>query len=774
MSLVALLCRRGLRRDWRGWAFVSALTAITVAAAAGATTVAWQTIDAHPRLFDAVDAPDLTVGIGSPDDPGPPAPIPPEELRGLEGVADMRVVRHVVGTEVDADGQPDLTFRTGLVVAVDGAPALPLQRGRWPSPDAADEVAISTDAVGNLGVDIGDHLRYLVATASDQQITPVDPVVVGVFGPVEVGDSADDPTGNSLIVASGSFLDRHPGIGTYQQASLWLEDGVRVETFLRSLEDRFGSIDVSTRTQVASKARRAVRPEALAMLGLGAASALVGLIVTSMTVARLLNDRRDDLAYHALGLTRYQRALQRWLQASIAIAAGVVLGLVGALVVARRLGPIGVADAFEQSGLSSSDIGVAGGVVALLAGLLAIVAALSSWRGSRLEISPSPPLPPPAWVAAIVRAAPTSVRTGAALAGRGTGAHLAVRAAVVGTSVSMAVGVTVIAFTSSLDALVSTPAYYGADYDLSTWDGYGRIDDDTITAALTGDADVVGIARSSGSTGTVDGREAGLSGYDDFTIGPSLTSGVAPVLDDEVVLGRRLAHRLGVAIDDEVSVVVGADRATYRVVGVGVLPGATGDGAAFTLEGLQRVAPDAEVGNQYARLRPGADVDGVVAHYGEAIGCPSNCDIVEPSPPPDLAYLARVGDLPRWSVGAVIVLGVAMSIHALLVVGRRSRRSIAILRSMGATGRQVVTFVLWQGLLVVVPAMCVGAVAGVLLGRAVWGRFAAELGVVDHSTTSPAAIALSMGILATLTIVTATLPGWRGAGRPIAVELRAE
>ena len=250
-----------------------------------------------------------------------------------------------------------------------------------------------------------------------------------------------------------------------------------------------------------------------------------------------------------------------------------------------------------------------------------------------------------------------------------------------------------------------------------------------------------------------------------------VTSGVYPSAVDEVLLGRRLARRLDVAVGDQVDVAVGDVHQTYQVVGVGLTPDQTGDGAAFTLDGIQRVFKDAEVGSQYVRLRPGAKVDEVIQQYGEA--CP-NCEIFRPAPPSDLAYLNRASDVPRWSVGFVVLLGTAISINALLIVGRRSRRSVAVLRAIGATRHQVTRYLLSQALLIVLSAVVLGVALGAIVGPFVWSRFADALGIVPSSTTDLAAVGLSIAILIVVTTAVAAVPARRAANRQVAPELRAD
>lgn len=783
MTTLTFLVRRGLRTHLAGWALVAVLTALTVTTSVGAVFVADTTLGAHPRLLDSIDAPDLTLGIGFPEDIGFGPPILPEQIAALKGADRLSVVRNTIGTEVDEEGRFDPTATTGLLVAVEGEPALPLLRGRMPADDSADEVAISAGAVEALEADLGDPIRYAVlstdelhaveSSGADRGGTIVEPIVVGVFGPTEITGPSDAPAATSLILASGAFLDAHPDIGTYQVASVWLADGTTAAAFVRSLEARFGpDMDVSRRTSVEADVRRAVQPEAYAMLGFALAAGLAGVVITAQAIARQMVAGRDELTLLAMGVSRRLRAAQRWCQAATAIVVGTVVGLAAGTVSGQAWGATGIATAFDVAGAPGA--GVLGPSAAGLVLALALLAAgaTSSWRGARVRSAAHPATS--GWRARLLASAPVGVRTGAALASRGSPAARSARAAVVGTATSLAVIVAVITAATSLDALVSTPALYGADYDLSAWDGYGIVDDDAITEALDREPGIVGISRTAGSTGAVGDLEADLTGFDDPTIGPRLTDGRVPGSPREVVLGRRLARRLGAGIGDEVTVAAGDARESFLVVGTGVLPAGQGDGAAFTLEGLRRVAPEAEVSSQLVRLDPAADRAAIAERFYRTMGCSGDCDLTGPELPIDLAYLDRVGSLPRWSVGTMLAVGIAMTIHALVMVGRRSSRALAVLRTLGATGHQVTGYLLTQATLIVVTASVVGLTAGLVSGRAVWLRVADELGVVPSPRTGAAATAIAVTTLVLVAIAVAAIPSWRAARRPAAEALRAD
>ncbi len=787
---IVFIARRNSRRDRAGWAAVALLTAVTATVGLGALAAARRSLDAHPRMLDRLGLPDAVVFLGVPDN-GEGIPwLDPAAVAALPEVRTMALAQPTLGAEVDDAGNLDPAGRTSLIAALDDRMFATMNRvflkqGRLPRPDEADAVAVSRGASERLGVGVGDRLRYKVLAPDDVARvvehdltagTLVTPRVVGVYQPHELGDDAVHPFTGAEILASPAFLDAHPGIGTYRVAAVDLHGGKEaLPAFRRRLVETFGpEWDPGTGEGELAAVRRVVRPEATAAGAFGVVALMAGLIVVIQALARQCAARRDDQAVlAACGLTGRQRATTLWLPALGAIVAGVAAGLAGAGAVSA-LGPVGVARLIEPDpGLRFDPLVILAGGLGL-AVVLAVAAAPFAWRAAIRGGDATGPAHPGV-LGRVLAAGPLSVRVGAALAGRAGGARSAVRGAVLGSASAVVAVVAVATFGSSLDRLAGDPAYYGQDYDLATWDGYGVFEDDVITGVLSRDPDVEAVSLEAGASGEIGGREVSLSALSDMGIGVVVTAGRAPAGGDEVVLGRRLAQRLGAGVGDDVTVTVGDSSRRYRVVGHGVLPNGAGDGALFTHDGLYRVAPDAEVGFQYVRIRPGGEAAAVQARYEAAFDeCAVECDIDPPAPPTDVSYLHRVGNLPNLLAGALAVLGVAATIHALVLVGRRNRRSLAALRAVGATRRQAGRVVLVQASLVAGAAVAIGIPLGWAAGRAGWRLFADDLGVVPDPTTPWLA---SLGVMAALFVLAhaaAVLPSRAAARVPVASDLREE
>jgi ABC-type lipoprotein release transport system permease subunit len=129
---------------------------------------------------------------------------------------------------------------------------------------------------------------------------------------------------------------------------------------------------------------------------------------------------------------------------------------------------------------------------------------------------------------------------------------------------------------------------------------------------------------------------------------------------------------------------------------------------------------------------------------------------------PDLLALAL-------AMGAVVALGLTLiaSVH-------RRRRDLALLRTLGFTGRQLLSAVAWQASVAGVIGAIFGIPLGILLGRSLWILFANNIYAVPRPTVpfvSLILVALSAMVLAN---VVAALPGRSAARTSAAQVMRGE
>jgi putative ABC transport system permease protein len=128
-----------------------------------------------------------------------------------------------------------------------------------------------------------------------------------------------------------------------------------------------------------------------------------------------------------------------------------------------------------------------------------------------------------------------------------------------------------------------------------------------------------------------------------------------------------------------------------------------------------------------------------------------------------------------------LLLGLGLTVGAVTAMGltlvasvRRRRRSMAMLRALGFTGRQLASSVAWQSSVAVVIGLAVGLPLGIVSGRFLWDVFAENIYVVP-SPTVPAIpiIAVAVGALVLGNLV-AAIPGRIAAHTPAALLLRTE
>ena len=129
---------------------------------------------------------------------------------------------------------------------------------------------------------------------------------------------------------------------------------------------------------------------------------------------------------------------------------------------------------------------------------------------------------------------------------------------------------------------------------------------------------------------------------------------------------------------------------------------------------------------------------------------------------PDLLALAL-------ALGAVVALGLTLvaSVH-------RRRRDLALLRTLGFTGRQLLSAVAWQASVAGAVGSIFGIPLGIVAGRWLWTLFADNI----YAVPRPSVPVLSMIIVAVsamvLANVVAALPGRSAARTSSAQVLRGE
>jgi hypothetical protein len=227
--------------------------------------------------------------------------------------------------------------------------------------------------------------------------------------------------------------------------------------------------------------------------------------------------------------------------------------------------------------------------------------------------------------------------------------------------------------------------------------------------------------------------------------------------------------------------------ATMPAIGVGGVTGhaSLGTGAVVDYRllpasernqfGLSPTGPNAI----FVRLKSGVDAAAAqrgLNHIAGKLSLPTNySSVVLPAQrPAEIVNYRSMGSTP-------LLLGLGLTVGAVTAMGltlvasvRRRRRSMAMLRALGFTGRQLASSVAWQSSVAVVIGLVVGVPLGIVFGRFLWDVFADNIYVVP-SPTVPAIpiIAVAVGALVLGNLV-AAIPGRIAARTPSALLLRTE
>jgi hypothetical protein len=142
--------------------------------------------------------------------------------------------------------------------------------------------------------------------------------------------------------------------------------------------------------------------------------------------------------------------------------------------------------------------------------------------------------------------------------------------------------------------------------------------------------------------------------------------------------------------------------------------------------------------------------------------------------PAEIQNYRTLGATPAVLAGG-LALGAILGLGLTLVASvRRRRHDLALLKTLGFTGRQLASAVAWQATVVVILGLVVGVPVGIAVGRWLWMLFASEIYAVPRAAV-PLLSLVYVGLVAlVLANVIAALPGRLAARTRTALVLRAE
>jgi hypothetical protein len=717
-------------------------------------------------------------------------------------VAAVGVLHQFTVVTADGDGFP-------TVGQVDGSFGTVVDRARLiegsePDQSKVDEVAIGEALAEELGLRVGDELEIIGYSSEDVDAPagvaephgPRVPLrIVGIVRrPLDLGGRG---AVGGVVVLTRAFTDEYRDrIGSYVGTVLRVRaergaDGVagigQVARRIFGDNERFSLTGLAIEGAVAQNAVDVTTVGLLIAAGVAALTSIVGIGIALARVIALADVEQPTLA--ALGARRRTRALAAGAVALPIAVVGACLAVVGA-VLASPLFPIGVAaDAEPDPGVDLDGVTLLVGFV-LVAVVVLAIAAVTARRTARVgtdvrervrpgyavRVASDAGFPPP--VAAGIRFALDRSRVRPSLP---------VRSSLLGAAMGVVVIVAAMVYVAGLDHLVSTPAAYGWTWDTAVGDAEAVAAGDdcgVVNTRLTGVDGLGAITAICNGALEVDGRPVIGWAYRRVSgepIGPAIVEGRPPATSTEVVLGRDTLVEIGKEIGDRVRI-AGSERARiFRIVGTSAFPvvsdtQALAEGAVLTVAGLRSTGRVSDGWNLVARFASGADRGEVRAEVRQlAAGTGDGDPIARRSvAPTEIDHVRRIDGLPLALAAFVAAVALVAVGFALVSAGRRRRRELAVMRTIGFLGRQLRAVLAWQATTVALIGLIVGVPIGLVIGRLVWSTVADDLGVASTPTWPVLGVVLLVPAVLLAVNVVAALPARAAARTRPAVVLRSE
>jgi hypothetical protein len=356
-------------------------------------------------------------------------------------------------------------------------------------------------------------------------------------------------------------------------------------------------------------------------------------------------------------------------------------------------------------------------------------------------------------------------------------------------------------FGASLTRLISSPALYGAPYDVSfsnQGSGSGAVLTGALLHSLRRDPAIDRVTVASVAEINVNGRHVrGIAVT--AARGPALISvmdGQLPRADHDIMLGavtlRALGARAGgtvrVTVDDPVT---GAAHTTpFRVTGrASFAPafgtGGFGTGAALTVSALLhaqcptggtaaaaclRKAQQGLAWSLLVHAVPGRSGAAALARYAKQY--PGFVGGL--GQPVELINFGESVNFPLLFGAALSLFGAAALVHLLLVSVHRRRTEAGLLKVLGFVRRQIAAVTSWQATTVILAGLVVGVPLGIAAGKVAWRLFATNVGVVPVEVVQAVPLILLAAAALAAANLLAVLPALRAARSRPADLLRAE
>jgi hypothetical protein len=694
-----------------------------------------------------------------------------------------------------------------------------LVAGRFANPHDPGEAVMNAQAAAETGLHIGsvvhiglnsDAQEIAMSAATGPSSLPAVKVAdVRVVGLVVFSQDVDeddyDSLGSATVLLSPALTRQIATCcATYSTSALKLVGGsshvgaVESEMTHSGLEvTSLGGFE--TYGPAIAAADRSIKPVSVALGVFGALAALSLLIVAIQVIGRQLRRHSDETA------------MLRALGAGPAITlADAVTGIIGAgfvgclvaVVVAIAISPLfplGPVRPVYPVGMAVDAAVLGLGFLALVIVLsgVAVLGALRLDANIRRRVERGIRPPSTATRLATASGLPVSAVTGVRFAiDPGDRDPVPVRSAILGATLAVVVVLSTVVFGASLNNLVTHSSLYGWNWDYALLSGFSGDEDlpaQQSATLLSGDHYVTAASGVFFSTIKVDGQPYPVLGASpNASVAPPLLSGHGLRAPNQIVLGTATMAALGAHVGSSVDVGAGGGRSDrLTVVGTATMPALVGPGMGVGAIIDYKLIP-ASVRNTQGNTVPGPNAylirtDGPptaalrsltgIAHTINSPSSPSPGSaggVITVLRPEEIVDSHSIVAIPAV-LGASLAIGAALALGTTLVASvRRRRRDLAVLRTLGLSGRQLGTVIAWQSSVTVAIGTIIGVPLGIVLGHVLWNAFAEAIHAVPVTSIPPlyvAAIAVGAVVLAN---VVAAVPARIAAHTPTAVLLRSE
>lgn len=694
-----------------------------------------------------------------------------------------------------------------------------VSEGKMANPDRADEFMVTPAVAAALHLRIGQVLpvgvytnaQTLLPDFGSPKVRPyrtMEAQLTGlaVFNRSVVQDDTDIPGDPSALVTP-AFTRQFASCCTYDTESYVQvdrsSDVAAVATEIgRVLPKGFPPFLESS--VLVDEAQRTIRPEAIALGVFGGIVGLAALLIGGQVIGRRVRLAAEDReVLRALGAGPDMTSTDGLIGISGALVAGAALAVLVALALSP-IAPLGPVRPVYPGGGISFDWAVLGLGALVLVAALEAVALVPGYRGAPHRASWLGPRrgdrlsPLTGAAAAAGLPAPVAIGAGFALEpGRGRNS-VPVRSVVLGTVLAITVVAATFTFGASLSSLVSHPALYGwnSDYALSAGGLSSDIPGQQVDNLLARDPYVAAWTGAYFGNLELDGQyEPVIATNPGPAVAPPILSGHGLESADQVVLGAITLSQLHEKVGGTVVVSSSATRPLrLHIVGTATMPAIGPPGLQHTEMGIGALLSaqllPALARNPYnnpapgpqgvlVRLRPGVNESKALRSLNRiALLTSTNANfgvsVVAVQRPAEIVNYGTMGATPAY-LGAGLAAGAVAALALTLFTSvRRRRRDLAVLKTLGFTGRQLAATVAWHSTTSVGIGVIFGVPLGIALGRWLWDLFAQDINAVPAPSVPVLAMVLIAAGALVLANIVAALPGLLAARTPTALVLRAE